>query len=60
MSDQLTAALHRAADETNDARDHDELHAAAMVVWFAQNDENVLADRYIGRWIDGLRKRHNL
>lgn len=47
----LADALQRRADETDDARDHDELHAAADVV-----RSRVHTD-YIDRWVDELRKR---
>lgn len=47
----LAESLQRVADETDDARDHDELHAAADVVRSQVHTE------YIDRWVDELRKR---
>lgn len=43
--------LNVAADETNDAYDHDELHAAADVVRAG------LTSNYIDRWVEGLERR---
>lgn len=57
--DDLTGAdFHRAADETNDAADHDELHAAGVIlesdpIW-------ALTTPYVLRWLQGLVKRHGL
>jgi len=50
---QVSARLDAMADETNDRRDHDELHAAADVA------ASGLRSEYIDRWINGLlRNRH--
>lgn len=46
--------LNEAADETNDAYDHDELHAAADVV------RSGLTSNYIDRWIEGLETRSGI
>ena len=48
----------RAADATNDAADHDELHAAGTVlesdpIW-------AVTTPYITRWLRGLAERHGL
>jgi hypothetical protein len=54
LSDDLARLLHAAADETNDAADHDELHAAAVV---AGEDWQLLSPdgaHYVERWIDGV------
>jgi hypothetical protein len=48
------AALHAAADATNDAADHDELHAAAAII------EGVPGSVYVTRWIAGLVERHGV
>lgn len=40
--------LHQIADEQNDARDHDEHHAAADALQLG------LSTPYIDRWISGL------
>jgi hypothetical protein len=56
----LALRLHLAADWTNDAADHDELHAAGAVL---QLSWGLLAPRdreYIARWIEGLVARHEL
>jgi endoglucanase Acf2 len=52
MSD-LSRLLHAAADETNDAHDHDELHAAAVIVGWPDDDWGA-EEQYVRRWIDGL------
>jgi len=52
MTADIAARLHRAADQTNDARDHDELHAAGAVVELSRGTGCNL--EYIGRWISGL------
>lgn len=54
----LHVVLHRAADETDDAADHDELHAAGAVAAMMQGAE--YDPEYIYRWLDGLKKLHNL
>jgi hypothetical protein len=58
MPDLTGALMRRAADQTDDARDHDELHAAAEVldgdpVWAYTN-------QYVKRWIDGLVETHGI
>jgi len=52
--------FNKAADAANDVSDHDELHAAAAVIWFAQNDVDVLTNDYIRRWLKGLARRHDI
>lgn len=55
MSASLASKLQVLADETNDAADHDELHAAAEVVRLRAGlpyDES-----YLNRWIQGLLQR---
>lgn len=44
--------LMQAADETNDAKDHDELHAAAVVCL-----SPVRRNPYVQRWISELVER---
>lgn len=58
--DPLVSAFHRAADSTDDAADHDELHAAARVIAFDYGDGRLGNDKYISRWIVGLRQRHGI
>lgn len=45
---ELGKRLHKLADEQNDARDHDELHAAGAVAHLHGRN------KYVTRWIDGL------
>ena len=45
---ELGKRLHKLADEQNDARDHDELHAAGAVAHLHGRNQ------YVTRWIDGL------
>lgn len=52
MTRDIADRLHQAADRTNDARDHDELHAAGAVVELSRGTGCNL--EYIGRWIGGL------
>ncbi len=47
--------LHDKADKTNDAHDHDELHAAAAVLMMMGGA--FMSDKdyeYIQRWLEGL------
>lgn len=44
----LSLLLHEVADMQNDARDHDEYHAAAVVSLQSPSDP------YVTRWIEGL------
>lgn len=46
--------INAAADETDDARDHDELHAAADIV------RTGFHSRYVDRWVEELEKRWGL
>lgn len=49
--------LHASADETNDADEHDELHAAgAIAQMLAGKPHNA---EYVSRWIDGLVRKHS-
>lgn len=48
----LSKRLHEAADNGNDALDHDELHAAAAVLEMLAGEE--YSPAYINRWVDGL------
>ena len=51
-------ALHRVADEQNDAADHDEYHAAGAVMSLLNGA--VLTEKevdYIYRWLEGLAER---
>ena len=50
------AALHAAADATNDATDHDELHAAGVIAEGGMH----WGDPYVTRWIAGLVERHQV
>lgn len=51
-------AWHEAADRTNDSHDHDELHAAAQVL--GSDPIWAESDRYVSRWLQGLRELHHL
>lgn len=53
--DPIAEALHAAADKTNDAYDHDELHAAGAIVQLSSSEP--FNHQYIGRWIEGLLHR---
>jgi hypothetical protein len=48
-----SAAFHWAADETNDAHDHDELHAAGAIVGSSAYVD-LFDVEYVARWLDGL------
>jgi hypothetical protein len=50
---EVTLDLNKIADQTNEAHDHDELHAAADVVRLG------VSSPYIDRWIAGLIKLHD-
>jgi hypothetical protein len=50
--------FHEAADKTNDVHDHDELHAAGAVL--AGDPIWAETDRYVKRWLDGLREMHSI
>ncbi len=58
MAELTGADFHAAADQTDDAADHDELHAAGAVM----DGDSIWAysDPYVRRWIDGLRTRFNI
>ena len=45
--------FHRMADETNDAMDHDELHAAGEICEIFQN-VGLVEGSYVQRWLEGL------
>lgn len=50
--------LRAAADETDDAHDHDELHAAAVImesdpIW-------ATSEPYVKRWLEGLVRAHKI
>lgn len=49
-------AFAEAADETNDAADHDELHAASAVCYIMAYGDYAPVE-YIDRWLLGLTKR---
>jgi gluconate kinase len=55
---EIGAILRVAADETNDAADHDEVHAAAEVAKLLAGDD--FDDSYIDRWLDGILERMTL
>lgn len=54
----IPAAFHEAADKTNDAQDHDELHAAGAVL--AMMTGMPYDVEYIHRWIGRLVVTHQL
>lgn len=61
----LSDAFHAAADQTNDANDHDELHAAGLILHLDlflgdMEDGELLDQEYIRRWIGNLQRRHNI
>ena len=61
----LSDAFHQAADSTNDANDHDELHAAGMILHLDLitgdlDDGALLNVAYVKRWITNLRMRHGI
>lgn len=60
MTDPLAEAFHRAADETNDAHDHDELHAAASLLERDYGVGELMLDDYVHRWIIGLMHRYGI
>jgi gluconate kinase len=49
------ARLHAAADESNDAADHDELHAAGAVTQMLAGEP--YNPEYVQRWLAGLAER---
>lgn len=51
----MARVLHKAADASTDAADHDELHAAAAIAEL-MNGEPFNAE-YVIRWYSGLVKR---
>lgn len=55
---ELGFMLRLAADETNDAADHDEVHAAAEIAKMLAGE--MYEDTYIERWLDGIVKRMGL
>jgi hypothetical protein len=55
---ELRATLfHIYADQTNDAHDHDELHAAGEICE-AFKHVGFSKDSYVQRWLEGLAKEH--
>jgi len=61
----LSNAFHRKADESNDADDHDELHAAGMILHLDLitgdlGDGALMNEEYIRRWVKNLAERHNI
>lgn len=54
----IPAAFHEAADKTNDAQDHDELHAAGAVL--AMMAGMPYDADYIHRWIGRLIVTHQI
>ncbi len=54
----LAAKLHEAADETDNAADHDEYHAAGAVIQLIEGES--FSYDYIARWIAELRRRAGL
>lgn len=52
---QMARVLHEAADNTNDAHDHDEYHAAAAIAQMLSGEE-FNAD-YVIRWFGALTAR---
>jgi hypothetical protein len=51
-----SVSFHRAADEANDAHDHDELHAAGAIVG-SPAYVDLYDIEYVARWLDGLWSR---
>lgn len=55
---ELGHILRQVADDTNDAADHDEVHAAAEVCKMLAGDEfNV---DYIDRWVEEIARRMDI
>lgn len=56
------------ADQTDDMADHDEIHAAAVIMyayWLSRNSieahrNPLAANRYVLRWADGVARRVGL
>ncbi len=53
-------ALHRAADLTDDAADHDELRAAGAAVQLNWGLLGLIDQDYLRRWVAGLGERHGI
>lgn len=52
----LCFKYREAADETNDAAEHDEIHAASVIAWW-RYDRVLPPNIYVDRWLRELEPR---